>query len=295
MEATPTTSEEYARRRSPRRRFRVSAGSIVAYAVLILIGISSIFPILWLMLTSIKPTDALIAPTPTFIFTPTMEHYQSILSPARRPITSYLVNSLIISLTSTLVSIILALFAAFALARLRPKGHNQLSFIVLSMRLLPPIALIVPLFLIANWLGVYDTHFVLIITYSALNVPLATWLLQGFLVDLPKELEEAARVDGCNYLGAFFRVILPLAGPGLAAASVFAFVLAWNDLAIGLTLAPFEATTLPVMATRVRTDQGIRWGDLGGITTVMMLPAIIFTFIASKWLIKGLAAGAVKG
>jgi multiple sugar transport system permease protein len=280
-------------RRSARRK--VALGKVLAVVTLLLIGLFSVFPILWLILTGFKPAWALTSKTPVFVFVPTLEHYESILSPARRPATAYFMNSLVISMVSTVVSITLAVFAAYALARLRPKGYRQLSYMILSMRLLPPIALIVPFYFIANRLSIYDTRMALIIAYTALNVPLATWLLQGFLVDLPGEMEEAAMVDGCTHMGAFFRVILPLAGPGLAAASVFAFVLAWNDLAIALSLAPFEATTMPVLASRVRTDQGINWGELGALTTLIMAPAILFTFVASRWLVKGLTSGAVKG
>jgi multiple sugar transport system permease protein len=279
----------------PLRTRRIALGKTLALLALSLIALISLFPILWLILTGVKPTWALTSKTPVFFFVPTLEHYQSILSPSRRPVTAYFLNSVLISIASTAVSIVVSVFGAYALARLRPKGYRQLSYVILSMRLLPPIALIVPFYFIANWLGIFDTRLALIIAYTALNVPLATWLLQGFLVDLPRELEEAAMVDGCTHMGAFFRVILPLAGPGLAAASVFAFVLAWNDLAIALSLAPFEATTMPVMASRVRSDQGIRWGDLGAITTLIMAPAILFTFLASRWLVKGLASGAVKG
>ena len=277
-----------------RPRRLIGPGQLVAMAVLVVIALVSVLPILWLVLTGFKPTAALIAKTPQFIFQPTLEHYQAIFAPTRRSVASYFVNSLVVSVLSTTLSIGLGMLAAFALARLRPRGHNRIGFLILSMRLMPPIALIVPFYLTANKLGILDTRLALIITYTGLNVPLATWLLVGFLIDLPRELEEAARVDGCTYLGAFFRVILPLAGPGLAAASVFSFVLAWNDLAIALALAPFNATTLPVLAASVRTEEGVRWGQLGGITTLIMLPAILFTLLASRWLVKGMTAGAVK-
>jgi multiple sugar transport system permease protein len=161
--------------------------------------------------------------------------------------------------------------------------------------MLPPVAMIVPLYLVANQLGINDTLLILILPYMALSIPLAVWMLQGFFMDLPKELEEAAFLDGCTRMGAFVRIILPLGAPGIAAVSIFSFTLAWNDLIIALALTNFDATTLPVLGSRLRGEEGIDWGGLGALTTVIMIPALIFTVVMRRHLVGGLSGAAVRG
>ena len=163
------------------------------------------------------------------------------------------------------------------------------------MRMLPPAALVIPMFFIAFWTSTLDTQIALIVPYTALAIPLGAWMLQGFFLDLPKELEEAAIVDGATWWYAFTRVILPLTGPGLAAVAIFSFSLSWNDLLLALPLTTEDAITLPVVASRVRTDEGILWGNLGAVTTIIMLPMLLFTLLSQRWLIQGLSAGATKG
>lgn len=210
------------------------------------------------------------------------------------PIYQYFLNSVVVTSVSTVASVVLAAFAAYALARLRPKGHRLLGLLILSVRMLPPIALVVPLFLIASRLQLLDTRLALILPYIALNVPLATWMLQGFFLDLPRELEESALVDGCGHLRAFVRIILPLAGPGLAAVSVFSFILSWSDLVLALPLTRSNAATLPVLASSVRTEEGVQFGQLGVIAMLIFIPVALFTVLARKWLVRGVTAGAVK-
>jgi multiple sugar transport system permease protein len=254
----------------------------------------SLFPLVWLLLTSLKPDSALVSSKPVFVFSPTMDHYQQVLSPAGQSAGHFFWNSLMVTASSTILSVGIGLFAAYALARLRPPGHRQVAVVILAMRMLPPVALVLPFYLGAEWIGIFDTRIALIIAYTGLNIPLATWILQGFMLDLPRDIEHAAWVDGASYMQTFFRIVLPLTGPGIAAASVFAFVLPWNDLAIALPLAPFDATTLPPFAARVRTDSGVAWGHLGAISTLIVIPVVVFTVVASKWLVKGLTTGAVK-
>lgn len=251
-------------------------------------------PLAWLVMTSVKPARILLADTPQFFFEPTLDHYRAIFGDTRAPITHFFTNSLVVTVAATVLSVVVGLLAAFALTRLRPRGAKSLGLGILLMRMMPPVALLLPFFLAANWLNIYDTQLALILAYTGLNVPLVTWILQGFMLDLPRELEEAAWIDGATLLQTFFRVILPLCGPGIAAAAIFAMVLPWNDLAIALTLAPFDATTLPPFAARVRTDVGVAWGQLGAITTLIILPVLAFCVVAGKWLVGGLTSDAVK-
>jgi multiple sugar transport system permease protein len=140
-----------------------------------------------------------------------------------------------------------------------------------------------------------DTLPALIIPYTALTIPLATFMMYGFFLDLPRELEEAALVDGCTRITAFWRVILPLTAPGLAATAIFTSLLPWNDLVFALPLTTLESTTLPVIASRVRVEEGILWGQLGAVASIMTIPVVIFTFFVQRHIVQGLTGGAVKG
>ncbi|AYY12484.1 carbohydrate ABC transporter permease [Actinobacteria bacterium YIM 96077] len=273
-----------------KRLFRKSAG----YAILGVTVLVALTPIVWLALTSVKSATDLIAWPPKIFFSPTLDNYREIFQTRQIPVSRYFVNSVVVTLVSTVVSVALAAFAAYALSRLRPRGHRFIGLLILSVRMLPPIALVSPLFLIASRLDVLDTRLALILPYIALNIPLATWMLQGFFMDLPRELEEAALVDGCGYIRTFLLIILPLTGPGLAAVSVFSFVLAWSDLVLALPLTRSDAATLPVLASSVRTEEGIQFGQLGVIAMLIVIPVALFTVVVRRWLVRGVTAGAVK-
>jgi len=267
----------------------------LALVFLVIMAVITVFPIAWLILTGFMPPLAVAASTPQFVFTPTLDNYVAILQNGTdSPVIHALINSIGIALVTTLVSMVLATMAAYGIARLRPRGHQLFRFVVLGFKVLPPVAMIVPLFLIASGIHLVDTQLALILPYIALSMPFATWLMFGFFEDLPHELEEAALVDGATWFGAFRRVVLPLAAPGLAATSVFTFGLSWNDLALSLALTRSNAVTLPVLAAQVRTDQGILWGQLGAMASLMILPMLIFTILTSKYLVQGLSSGAVK-
>jgi ABC-type glycerol-3-phosphate transport system permease component len=273
------------------RRFRLAR--LLGYVILGFTALVALTPIAYLALTSLKSPTDLIAWPPRLIFTPTLDNYREVFETRQLPAVRYLVNSVVVAAVSTIASVTIAAFAAYGLARLRPRGHRVLGLLILAARMLPPISLVVPLYLISARVGLLDTHLALILPYVALNIPLATWMLQGFFMDLPEELEEAALVDGCGHLGAFLRVILPLAGPGLAAVSVFSFILAWSDLVLSLPLTTSEAVTLPVMASRVRTEEGVQFGQLGVVAMLMVIPIALFTVFAGRWLARGVASGAV--
>lgn len=274
------------------RRRRI--GNIAAILVAAWLAAVVALPIAWLVLTSFKTPPDITALTPTFLFVPTLDNYRAVFT-GSTGIGQAMLNSIVISAVSTAVSVAFAAMAAYSLARLRPPGHGMLGMTIFSMRMLPPVALVVPLFFIATWTGQLDTQLSLIVPYIALSIPLGTWMLQGFFLDLPKELEEAATIDGATRLQAFFKVILPLAGPGLAAVAIFSFSLSWNDLVLALPLTSEQAITLPVVASRIRTDEGILWGQLGAVTTIVMAPMLLFTLLTQRWLVRGLTAGATKG
>ncbi len=277
-----------------KRRSRHLA-KFVAVLVVAWLAAVVILPILWLVLTSFKTPPDIVSLSPTFLFRPTLENYRVVFTSGKYSIVPAMINSLVVSLVSTGCAVVLSAMAAYALARLRPPGHGLLGVTIFAMRMLPPVAIVLPLFFFAGQVGALDTRLALIVPYVALAIPLATWMLQGFFLDLPKALEEAAMIDGATPMQAFLRVILPLTGPGLAAVAIFSFSLAWNDLVLALPLTSEHAVTLSVVASRIRTDEGIQWGQLGAVTTVIMLPMLVFTLVSQRWLVRGLTSGATKG
>ena len=271
--------------------------SFTKYFVIIIIVLIVVLPILWLVLLSFqKPADIITWP-PSLFFEPTYENYRNMLSQKSNYLSfsKVFLNSIIITLVSVPVSIMLASIAAYSIGRLKPKGSKQLNYIIIGARMIPPIALVVPLYVIYSYLNLLDTKIGVILPFISFNIPLATWMLEGFFEDMPKDLEEAATIDGCTPFQAFLRVILPLAAPGVAATSIFAFILSWNELTIPLALSVINAATLPVLISQVKTESGILWGNLAAISVIMIIPIIIFAVFATKYLIKGLASGSVKG
>jgi len=270
---------------------------IATYAVVTILVLIVILPMLWIFMMSFKSTMDIISWPPSFIFKPTLVNYKAVFSPSSNhlPVAHVLLNSIVVTVTSMVVAIILSVLSAYSLSMLKPKGTVSLNFIILTFRMIPPIALVVPLYIIYNHLNLFDTRIGLILPFIALNIPLATWILEGFFQDIPKNIEEAALIDGCTPFEAFWRVMLPVAAPGIAATSIFSFTLSWNNLTLPLPLTMFKAPTLTVLASQVRTDEGILWGQLGAISVIMIIPVILLTIFATKYLIKGIGGGAVKG
>lgn len=276
------------------RKFLNSIFNLIVSLFLIIVVVA---PLLWMFLMSIKSEADIISWPPKFIFDPTIENYRDIFfNPAnsRLNFMHCLKNSVIITIITLIISLCLSTLASYSLGRLRPTGYMGFNYMILGLRMIPPIAIVVPLFIIWNAIGLYDNMWGLIIPYVALNIPLATWLLEGFFESIPRNLEDAASIDGCTGFQAFYKIILPLAAPGIAATSIFAFSLSWNNLTLPLPLTMTKAATLPVLASQVRTDEGLLWGQLGAYSILMIVPMIIFTIFSSKYLIGGVSAGAVK-
>lgn len=266
---------------------RIWAGVIVCLLFL--------FPVLWMVMTSFKlPKDIFTVP-PTIFFTPTIETYTSYLQYADVP--QRMLNTVIVAFGASIVSIVAGAMAGYALARIRIRGAATLGVLILASRGVPPIALAVPMFLVARNLGLADTHIVLILAYCSFLIPYVMWLLRGFFVALPKELEEAAQLDGCSRMGAFFRIIVPISLPGIVSALIFSVILAWEELLFALVLTNNFATTIPVAVAGIAGDtvNGANWGALAAVGTLTVIPVVIFALLVQKWLIRGMAEGATKG
>ena len=277
------------------RKLRLKGWS--KYFLLTVAVFIAIVPVYWMLSISLKTeVDQFAVPPRWIAFAPTLAHYYDAFF--ARSFGRYLVTSLTVATLSTICAVTLGTLAAYGLARfkLRAGLDRRLSMWILSTRMFPPIVTAVPLFLMMRDLRLLNTITALVIVYTALNLPFVVWMMRGFFRELPKELEEAAMVDGDSRLGALRRVILPLVTPGLAATAVFCLIVSWNEFLLGLVLTQTDASmTLPVgIAGRV-TQYEIKWGVMSAAGVVAMIPILVFAMAVQKYLVRGLSLGAVKG
>lgn len=265
----------------------------IHYLVLLLMCFFLLMPIFVMFQTSFKVETQIFSVPPVWIFFPTIQNYTDVLVMDR--FSRYLANSLMVGVASTLFTLTFGGMAAYSLVRFRFMGKGVVSITTLLLRMLPPAVLAVPVFVIWSDWNLLNKRTGLILVYVAMNLPFTIWILYGFIAQIPKELEEAAVIDGCNPFQVFFRVVLPLIRPGLAAAAIFTFRIAWNEFILALVLTNRYTRTLPVATSLFLTDHGIQWGKIMAMGTLIALPPLIFTFIAARQIITGLTAGAVKG
>lgn len=272
-----------------RRKHIKKIGLIVLVAVIFVIFM---FPLYIVITSSIKPDIDIFSRPPKWIFKPTGDHYLSLFT-LRRFHTNVL-NSTIVALGSTILSIIVGSLAAHALSRLKFKAMKDIAFWILSIRMFPPIAVVIPYYILLRKTGLLDTPIALIIVYSTFNIPLTVWLMRGFFKEIPQEMEEAALVDGCNYFSSFFRIALPLAAPGIVVSAVFCFIFSWNEFLFAFMLTSSKTMTATVAVMGFWSTEAIEWGRIMAGCVVVMIPIIIFTFFSQKFLIKGLTLGSIK-
>jgi len=263
------------------------------YAMLCGLALLCMAPIVVIFATSLRQQVDIFAAPLNFIFTPTLENYRAVLDEDN--FDRYLVNSLFVGLVSTLLTLALGCMAAYGLARFRFKGRTPIAYTTLLLRTVPLAVLAVPVFLIWTEWKLVNSLWGLVLLYVAVNLPFTIWLLYGFVLQVPVELEEAAAIDGCGPVRVFTKVLLPLMAPGLAAASIFTFRIAWNEFILALVLTDRHTRTLPVAASLFITDIGVDWGRVMAMGSLIAIPPLIFTFVAARQIITGLTAGAVKG
>lgn len=271
--------------------------SFVQFVILLTALVFALAPVYWMLTISFKTeVDQFANPPLWFAFTPTLEHYYDAF--VTRAFGQYLLTSAIVALTSTACALVIGTLAAYALARfeLPLKLNRRLSLWILSTRMFPAIVTAVPLFLMMRDVQLLNTRAALIIVYTGFNLPFVVWMMRGFFADLPRDLEEAALVDGDSRLGALVRVVLPLVTPGLAATAVFCLIVSWNEFLFALVLTQTDAAmTLPVgIAGRV-TQYEIKWGVMSAAASVAIVPILVFALALQKYLVRGLSMGAVKG
>ncbi|MCE2911364.1 MAG: carbohydrate ABC transporter permease [Pseudomonadota bacterium] len=297
----------------------------LAMAVVVLYALLTMVPLAWIVLTSLKsPPDSISYP-PKVLFEPTLEGYCNLFTTRSRQTADYIaslpppddrceaiararnmvvagpsnyaprfVNSLIIAFGSTFVSVVLGTMAAYAFSRFRVPGKDDLLFFILSTRMMPPIAVAIPIFLMYRELGLSDTRLGMILLYSAINVSLAVWLMKGFIDEIPREYEEAALVDGYTRLQAFFKVVLPQATTGIVATAIFCLIFAWNEYAFAVLLTSGEAQTAPPFIPIIIGEGGQDWPAVAAGTTLFLLPILVFTVLLRRHLLRGITFGAVR-
>ena len=282
------------------------------YALIVALVIMSLGPIVMMISTSLKLNVDIMSDASSLLFMPTLHNYETVLCEILWYTPEHvefcdptfgraLKNSLIIALISTALTLIIGTMAAYALVRFRFMGRGTISISTLMMRMVPPAVLLVPVFGIWTFnfcIGdecLAGTYSGIILVYVAMNLPFVIWILQSFIVQVPIQLEEAARVDGANPFQVFFLVVLPLIKPGLAAAAIFTFRIAWNEFLLANTLLDRNTRTVPVTIVNSLTEYDVDWGVVMATGSLLAIPPIIFTFVASKQIITGMTAGAVKG
>jgi multiple sugar transport system permease protein len=270
-----------------------AAKVIAAYALALLATAFFAFPLVWITLSSMKSEADVSAYPPTLIFTPTASNYEELFGKLNAG--GALLNSFFIVCISTLLAMIMGTMAAYALARFSFKGKENIALQLLSIRMMPAIVSVIPLFIIARSLGVFDTPWLLIAIYALNGLPFVVWVMRVFIQDVPKSIEEAAMIDGCGRYEVFFRITLPLVLPGLAAVLVIIFMFSWNEYLFASMLTSSQAKTLPVLAANAIKPKAISWGLSSAAAVVMSLPVIILVLSAQRYLVRGLTLGAVKG
>jgi multiple sugar transport system permease protein len=263
------------------------------YTMLVVLAFLCVAPILVIFATSLRQQVDIFAAPLNFLFTPTLENYRAVLEEDK--FDRYLANSLFVGVVSTVITLVLGCMAAYGLARFRFRGRTTIAYTTLLLRTVPLAVLAIPVFLIWSEWQLVNSLWGLILLYVAVNLPFTIWLLYGFVLQVPAELEEAAAIDGCGPIRVFTQVLLPLMAPGIAAAAIFTFRIAWNEFILALVLTDRQTRTLPVAASLFITDIGVDWGRVMAMGSLIAIPPLIFTFVAARQIITGLTAGAVKG
>ncbi|WP_433326336.1 carbohydrate ABC transporter permease [Spirillospora sp. CA-294931] len=265
----------------------------------ILVFLIAVFPVFWMVSTAFKPNTEIFSTTPKPLpSSPTFDHFDLVLNGgiADTPFWSYFRNSLLLALATVVASSLLAVLAAVAVARFRFRFRTTFLIMLLVVQMVPCEALVIPLFLDLKRMGMLNSLPGLVVVYIAFAVPFAIWMLRGFVAAVPRELEEAAAIDGAGPIRTFFSVLLPLIAPGLVATSIFSFITAWNEFIFAFTfIEDQENYTLPIMLQFFFGRSGNAWGPIMAASTLLTLPVIAFFLAVQRRMVSGLTAGAVKG
>ncbi|NLD34089.1 MAG: carbohydrate ABC transporter permease [Clostridiales bacterium] len=262
------------------------------YVGIILMSIWAVFPLFWMIIISLKERIYTYDPS-VWIFQPVFENYVSVF--AEKNLGKFLINSAIVSLSTTFLALFFGTLAAYGFSRFKVKRMRGLMFFLLAVRMIPSVAIVIPIFVIARFGSMLDTRLLLIITYMIFNIPFTVWMMKGFFDEIPKELEEAAKVDGCTTLQTLYKIVLPVVQPGLIATSIFCIISSWNEFVYALFLTSIKSVTTPTIVQMFLSIQGVAWGEMSAVGTVSIMPVLLFAMIVQKNMVRGLSFGAVKG
>ena len=263
---------------------------IIFYTVLVILLCFFLFLFVWMILSSLKTNVQVTAYPPQWIFQPTFENYIDVFT--ENPFLDYIINSTIIAVSAVVIGLLFGLPAAYSMARYKQTG---MGFIILLVRILPGIVFLVPLFIIYRQLKLINTYPGIIATHVIIVLPMIIWIMAGFFEDVPSELEDAALIDGCTRVAAFFRILLPLSRPGVVAVVILSFIASWNNFIFVLILGGSKTITLPMAVYNFMSFEDVNWGGLTAAATVITLPILLLSLLVQKQLAKGLTMGAVKG
>lgn len=277
------------------RKWQGISNDYVVILIFIAIGLLLMLffmPMLWMFMTSFKDKGEYFTYPPIFFpRNPDLSHFKRGLEIGGQ---KGIIDSFVVAACSTLVSLAVGSIAAYSIARFKI-GGKHLAFWILSIRMMPPIASVLPLFLFYRFLRILDTYGALILTNTIFNIPYVVWMLKGFFEELPGELEEAALVDGCGRFGAFYRIALPLVSPGLVATALFCFMFSWNEFLFAVILTRARVTPVTVVITGMIGGHEILWAEISAVASLASIPVIALSIILQRYLVRGLTLGAVKG
>lgn len=263
-------------------------------AVTLIFVIAWAFPIFWSVLNSFKTEQDILAYPPKFLFQPTLAAYREVLFGAQSVLPN-LWSSIVISVGTTVVTMILAIPAAYALARLRVPGPRSAGFYILATQMLPPVGIIIPYFLVLRNIGWMDTYHGIILIYLSFSLPFAIWLMVSYFEDIPLEMEEAAAVDGAGRLTTLWRIIIPQVKGGIAVTVVFVFLNAWNEFLFAVVLSGNTVRPVTIAMFNFVSVEQTLWAQLAAVSVIAMLPVVVLGIVAQSHIVKGLTVGAVKG
>lgn len=273
----------------------LKTGDYARYALASIFVGFCLFPFYIILTTSIKAENDIFSWPPTWVFTPTLENFNNALFVfGGSGVMPFLLNSIIVTTISTVLAVGLGAMVAYGLSRFRVFAGSHIFFFILSTRFAPPVAFVVPLYLMVRQTGLIDTHLALILIYTSMNLSLVVWIIRGFFEAIPVEIEEAAEIDGYSRLQIFFFVAVPLVKPGLITTSILSAIMSWNEFLIATVMTQNSAATLPVYLAGFSGSMGLEWGPYMAVGAMAVLPIMIFTLVLQKHLVRGLTFGAVR-
>jgi len=285
-----------------RRSHWAAVRAVAVLVATVLLVVWTVFPFGWILLTSLKEPRDMLAVPPKLVFQPTLANYEALFlgkqrgayASTRPDFPRFFLNSVLISTGAVALSVATGILAAYALARFTFPFKNQLAFLFLSFRFAPFITFLIPLYLLFQRLGLYNTHLGLILAYQLITLPFTIWMLRSFFMEIPVEVEEAAQIDGCSWWGVLTRVMLPLSMPGIAVTVILGFMFSWNAFNYPLMLAGRQTFPVTVGAIQFISYEQVLWGQMAAASLVAIVPQLLLSLSVQKYIVRGLTMGAVR-